>query len=520
MFSLVSGLYESYLAPVTLNVLIVGPPGAGKTAVLERLKGTQLPKRANSSSASRAASGVHPIPPSLARALAETSGITLIDETSSEPKDQSSSVANTNADTSVAVASNANTTVSSSPSALLPPIVVTQRKRRFFPVSICPAPERYKQAAAAADDDEEFVYDDEEDGNSDEESDDENSKDGDREPPTNDSTDHPLSNNVTQQPQTDSEGMKSEEPGMMTIPLDAPLTPKAPRRQRLHSREFSVESLDLSQSDINEYGNGEQNVKKSSKKKKNKKKPKKGESPKAMSAGIGSVSVTKNHCPLHQKSNQNYDVKASGKLLPMSKIRPTSKYQLHQSYNFDRQDIASQQATFFLFSVFLCATVGTNLAKLEIHGAMCHFFDVGGKMQSLWERYYTDCDAVIFCWKVQDDPEVDPNDEKSDDDSDDPPPFDMKLQQELLQQVRQSIPDDVPFLVLGHVFGNAHEGIVNHMYNTSALLPRYHNPTTAMCCGSAKTGAGMVFAMDWLVPLAKRLQKERVGRAAQQPKEI
>lgn len=165
--------------------------------------------------------------------------------------------------------------------------------------------------------------------------------------------------------------------------------------------------------------------------------------------------------------------------------------------------------------------VGTNLAKLEMYGAMCHFFDVGGKMQSLWDKYYSDCDAVIFCWKVQDDPDVASKDDNpNDDDSDDPPPFDMKLQQELLHQVRQSIPDDVPFLVLGHVFGNVHEGIVNRMYNTTMLLPRYHNPITAMCCGSAKTGAGIVYAMDWLVPLAKRLQKERVGRATLQPKEV
>lgn len=164
---------------------------------------------------------------------------------------------------------------------------------------------------------------------------------------------------------------------------------------------------------------------------------------------------------------------------------------------------------FVIVALTLFLPVGTNLAKLDIHGAQCRFFDVGGKMQKLWERYYDDCDAVVFCWKVQDDPDRPPKKEVGDDDDVDES-YDMTQQKQLLNQVRQSIPDDVPFLIIGHVFGNAHEGIVNHLYNTNTVLPRYHNPTTALCCGSAKTGAGIIFAMDWLIPLAKRLQKERV----------
>ena len=337
MFSLVSGLYESYLAPVTLNILIVGPPGAGKTAVLERLKGTQLPKRApSSSSSSRGTDAIHPIPQSVVRALVDTSGLTSIDEVPSDTLETPSSIANTkNSDTAAAVNSSANSAVSSSSSALLPPIVVTQRKRRFFPVSICPAPERYQRAAAVADEDEEFVYDDEEEDDDDEEDeteDDHPSKQNDDQLPQTESGQEAEkdANNTDPNDKTDGD-QQGEDTGMTTIPLEAPIISNAPRRLRLHSREFSVESLDLSKEDINEYTKEEldQKMQKSkSKKKKKNKKRNKGEPPKAASTGIGNSSTAKHQCPLHQKSSQNYDVKPNGKLLPMSKIRPTSKFSI------------------------------------------------------------------------------------------------------------------------------------------------------------------------------------------------
>ena len=148
-------------------------------------------------------------------------------------------------------------------------------------------------------------------------------------------------------------------------------------------------------------------------------------------------------------------------------------------------------------------------------GAKCHIFDVGGRLQDLWERYYDDCDAVIFCWKLGEDPDKPPKEPDSDDDSDDDEEDEIekiyKKQQELLDTVRKSIPDDVPFLVLGHVFGNANPEIVDKMYNTNGLMPRYHNPMTGFCCSSAKTGAGVQSAMEWLIPLAKRQQRERIA---------
>jgi hypothetical protein len=144
-----------------------------------------------------------------------------------------------------------------------------------------------------------------------------------------------------------------------------------------------------------------------------------------------------------------------------------------------------------------------------MYGAQCHLFDVGGRLQDLWERYYDDCDAVIFCWKLGDDPDK-PVKNDGDDESDGDDPAELyKKQQVILNQVRKSIPDEVPFLVFGHVFGNANIETTDRMFSTDLLLPHYHNPMTSMCCGSAKTGAGVQSAMDWLIPLAKRQQKER-----------
>ncbi|MGK3758455.1 MAG: hypothetical protein ACI8RD_010769, partial [Bacillariaceae sp.] len=193
------------------------------------------------------------------------------------------------------------------------------------------------------------------------------------------------------------------------------------------------------------------------------------------------------------------------------------------SYYYSHIDIAFILLLLLLLPCSIIILVGTNLAKIDMYGAKCHIFDVGGRLKDLWERYYDDCDAVIFVWKLGEDPDKPPHQRDDDDDdsnsnsnSDDEEEDDSsgniyKEQQEMLNQVRNSIPDDVPFLIIGHLFGNASVDVVDRMYTTDLLLPRYHNPMTGFCCGSAKTGAGIKSSMEWLIPLAKRQQQERIA---------
>jgi GTPase SAR1 family protein len=140
MFSLVNGIYDSYLAPTQLNLLVVGPPGVGKTALLERLKATALPRRPRK-------------PPSLSLdALPQT--LEQAFQPPGAPSETKTTTATPQKTTTkkVSSSSSSSNTVSPSPSS----VVVTQARRRGFAL-ICPAPERYRNSKD--DQDEEFVQD-------------------------------------------------------------------------------------------------------------------------------------------------------------------------------------------------------------------------------------------------------------------------------------------------------------------------------------------------------------------------
>ena len=146
-------------------------------------------------------------------------------------------------------------------------------------------------------------------------------------------------------------------------------------------------------------------------------------------------------------------------------------------------------------------------------------------MIDLWSRYYQDCDAVIFVWKIVEDIDHNSQQEKNgDDDSDDEDyPFVSAAQQlELLEQVRKSIPDDVPFLIWGHWFPTVPRKnkmyTFNQPYSTGSVIPHYHNPLMSLFFGSAKSGAGVRQAMEWLIPIAAR-QKKVKEKSALEAKE-
>jgi GTPase SAR1 family protein len=180
----------------------------------------------------------------------------------------------------------------------------------------------------------------------------------------------------------------------------------------------------------------------------------------------------------------DFDLKPNVKMLPLRKIRPT---------------------------------IGMNLAKnLDICGAKCNVWDLGGRLEDLWERYYHDCDAVVFVWKVTapTSGEADETGEHDNDDSDsddERAELTPQMQLRLLEKVRSSIPDDIPFLVLGHYVtpSPVPQCRPDTLYSTASLLPHYHNPCQALYFCNAGTGQGVRSAMEWLIPLAKRQQSIR-----------
>lgn len=176
---------------------------------------------------------------------------------------------------------------------------------------------------------------------------------------------------------------------------------------------------------------------------------------------------------------------------------PPSQASQHEQFEFDLQPKMKM-----ISLSKIRPTIGMNLGKVELCQAKCHVWDLGGRLAELWQRYYADCDAVIFVWKLGKD--VVPRDEE--DDEDERPEITYELQQNLLNQVRSSIGDDIPFLVLGHAFGTNQLCPVptGPLYQTDHLLPHYHNPLQAFMVANAATGQGIQAAMEWLVPLAKR----------------
>jgi GTPase SAR1 family protein len=156
-------------------------------------------------------------------------------------------------------------------------------------------------------------------------------------------------------------------------------------------------------------------------------------------------------------------------------------------------------------------TIGMNLGKVDLAGAKCQVWDLGGRLVDLWERYYADCDAVIFVWKCgRDDDALLRDPEEADAAA--RPPITYQLQESLLNQVRSAIGDEIPLLVLAHVHGEdqvVEAPMADTVYQTDALLPHYHNPLQALRVANAATGQGVAAALEWIVPLAKRQKAVR-----------
>mmetsp|Transcript_9671 Transcript_9671/g.27524 ORF Transcript_9671/g.27524 Transcript_9671/m.27524 type:complete len:476 (+) Transcript_9671:337-1764(+) len=470
MFSLASGIYESYLAPVQVNILVVGAPGAGKTALLERIKVTDIPKRPPAPDAQHVPT---PLPRALEKEL-EAGGMPparLKKSKTTRKEKQNNKTSNRkknkseNEDTeesNAAVDGHATPskdrklaeTAATAKSPPMPSFTPTQSKRRRFPLLFCPAPERYRKTDA--DQDEDIIMDD----------DDDNDGHDDGIVDTGDTTTAATSNEGDEEiiPLTRGRDITGDDNEDMQQQHNATASP--PQRVRLHSREMSMSSIDLADDDDNDDDNISI------------------DSIAEVAAAMllptfGSDDDAKMptfpdslYTATNEQQQQQYDLKRNAKMLPFNKIRPT---------------------------------IGTNLAKLDICGMKCHFFDVGGKLQNLWERYYDDCDAVIFVWKMG----SSQNDSKDDDDDE---PYDYTKQYELLHQVRSSIPTDtIPFLILGHSTSTTNTmatEYTQHFYSIDRLLPRSNN-NVRFTCVSTTNGNGIQNAMKWFIPMTKVLRKEQ-----------
>jgi GTPase SAR1 family protein len=476
MFSLVNGIYQAYFSTPQLNILVVGAQSVGKTTLMERIKVTEFSK----STTKQHARGVldqyiSPLSAADARTIFFADG--TADEIRPDLLERDSHNNNGASRSSPLPHNDHQDSSSAQTTAVL--LETPNTKRRLANMStarqqrfrwICPAPKKYQQNDDESDSDSIVDHDEAVDGD--------NTR---KEDPMQQS--FPL---LPLDPENQSTVLLPSPAPLQTPPLTSTKPSDAGPTTSSQSNgaadfdtstsyfdtvEFSAEITLSNHGGRSEDGNLQNS-----------------------SSSLHSHHRTppQGQRPQIDPSQTDYDLKKNCKMLPLSKIRPT---------------------------------IGMNLGKIaNICGAKCHVMDVGGRMQQLWERYYHDCDGVVFVWKIDaaavsgDDEAAEEDAEQlhdGDDDSDDERPvITAKMQLQMLEQVRSSITEDVPFLILGQLTrplpaSSAETIHPDRQYSTSPLLPHYHNLYQALYFANAATGQGVRSALEWLIPLAKRQQSVR-----------
>ena len=455
MFSLVSGIYQAYLAPTQINVLVVGASGVGKTSMLERIKVTQFSTRAKSDHQTRSIKETGENVPNVPVHWIKRTNEGENGNATLTKKDQSKDAASSS---EIQKPQGQSNTASED-------LALSSKSKQQRSSWLCPAPKRYAEAALQDNEDDDYV-----EGNAAVEA---------------------LGNIPSP--------IFSRKGGSELAPAKTTAGSSGSDREESITKAHCQTSGDLG--DASETTGDARNE----------------ESAATASTDVSiesprpsSVDSTAEEQRLAEKDvasahreDVEYDLKSKSKMLPLSKIR---------------------------------RTIGMNLGKITAQGVICNFWDLGGRMHELWERYYADSDAVIFVWKTPDRPLIDadarqeqqPQDDDDDHDDDDSRQMqvDYAHQLSLLEEVRSSIPDDVPFLVLGHLFSNVSSGTAKPTnalteatepqtdvrYTMARLLPHYHNPYQALFFANAQNGQGVRTAMEWLIPIAKRQLKLREVR--------
>lgn len=308
MFSLLTGVYDSYLAPTQLNVLVVGAPGVGKTTLLERLKVTQFPIRPSKPSSTAPQSPPVLLTPALHHEFTKGGVHAPPDQNTIQSLPHAPSDASITSGTPIA-------TTARTPQVLRLAQPSPVAKKRGFRLSFCPAPERYLKSAQ--DQEEDIEEEDElpEVANS-------------LTPSTSNSLplETPAHSSDDRLDNSDDHHDSSEGP-MENVPI----TPEAPKRVRCHSNELSMEELENGVDSIQPRTTSSTHRSSSMESVPLDAAP---ELPTLLTKSSGtpaSVVATKDKSssptsqPLLQDKFEEYNLKPKVKMLPLSKIRPTSK---------------------------------------------------------------------------------------------------------------------------------------------------------------------------------------------------
>lgn len=343
MFSLLNGIYDSYFAPVQLNVLVVGGHGSGKTALLERLRVTDIPTRPKNGAGSKAMSqrmAAEELTENLMTAFAETGAVHIrrkLEDRLDEERQcgrgssfsSSSDAVDTERQDQSAAATAPTRAISTSKTKGTMTVTVTQKTKKRF--NFCPAPERYLKATHEQDDDEEITGGDDE--NSLVHSDSQNkskclgSGTGTR-------WEHEIMNELNEQSQQQQQ--------------------QAPQRVRCHSKELDMDCMYLM--DENEDGrrssmqdipldqplttSATSSLSRSPQQQARRRKSNDGDTGETLAQAAAqqisppssrrpqSLLLQRNqdNPPLHQNSSEVYGTKPKVVMLPLHLIRPTSKF--------------------------------------------------------------------------------------------------------------------------------------------------------------------------------------------------